>query len=121
MPLLVCPNCDVGMTNVQRSGVEIDICPKCRGVWLDRGELEKLLEPFREAPEPPQAIPFPTGGGGFASPGSPWAQPVPPPQPSQGFWDKHFGESDHHRKHGHDAHHAQPYKSKSRGLLDIFD
>lgn len=118
MPLLVCPNCDVGMTNVQRSGVEIDICPKCRGVWLDRGELEKLLEPFRDAPEPPPAIP---GGGGFASQGSAWAQPAPQAQPPQGFWDKHFGEGDHHRKHGHDEHHAQPYKSKSRGLLDIFD
>jgi Zn-finger nucleic acid-binding protein len=31
------------MQNVSRSGVEIDICPGCRGVWLDRGELEKLL------------------------------------------------------------------------------
>jgi Zn-finger nucleic acid-binding protein len=31
------------MQEVRRHGVEIDICPKCRGVWLDRGELEKLL------------------------------------------------------------------------------
>ena len=36
------------MQNVQRSGVELDICPDCRGVWLDRGELEKLLGAGRE-------------------------------------------------------------------------
>lgn len=36
------------MQNLQRSGVELDICPQCRGVWLDRGELEKLLETGRE-------------------------------------------------------------------------
>lgn len=44
MPLLLCPNCNTSMQNVARSGVELDICPSCRGVWLDRGELEKLLE-----------------------------------------------------------------------------
>ncbi len=44
MPLLVCPNCDEGMREVERRGVRIDVCPRCRGVWLDRGELEKLLE-----------------------------------------------------------------------------
>ena len=47
MPLLICPNCNVGMTQASRAGIEIDICPQCRGVWLDRGELEKLLEPAR--------------------------------------------------------------------------
>lgn len=48
MPLLLCPNCNTSMQNVQRSGVELDICPDCRGVWLDRGELEKLLSAGRE-------------------------------------------------------------------------
>ncbi|MBB1090398.1 zf-TFIIB domain-containing protein [Rhodopseudomonas pseudopalustris] len=43
MPLLLCPNDNGSMQTVQRSGVEFDICPTCRGVWLDRGELEKLL------------------------------------------------------------------------------
>jgi Zn-finger nucleic acid-binding protein len=47
MPLLICPNCQTGMNEVQRSGVQIDICPKCRGVWLDGGELEKLLTQVR--------------------------------------------------------------------------
>jgi Zn-finger nucleic acid-binding protein len=35
------------MQTVQRSGVEFDICPTCRGIWLDRGELEKLLDTAR--------------------------------------------------------------------------
>jgi len=47
MPLLICPNRQTGMNEVQRSGVQIDICPKCRGVWLDGGELEKLLTQVR--------------------------------------------------------------------------
>ena len=36
------------MQNVNRSGVELDMCPSCRGVWLDRGELEKILSAGRE-------------------------------------------------------------------------
>ena len=48
-----CPICDIEMRITEREGVEIDYCPQCRGVWLDRGELEKIiarLEPqqFRE-------------------------------------------------------------------------
>jgi len=38
----VCPSENLVMT--ERQGVEIDYCPKCRGVWLDRGELDKLIE-----------------------------------------------------------------------------
>lgn len=39
-----CPICDVPMKEVERLGVLIDVCPDCKGVWLDRGELNKLLE-----------------------------------------------------------------------------
>ena len=40
-----CPHCiDTILTMAERQGVEIDYCPACRGVWLDRGELDKLLE-----------------------------------------------------------------------------
>ena len=43
-----CPHCpDAVLAMLDRQGVEIDYCPECRGVWLDRGELDKLLE--REA------------------------------------------------------------------------
>ena len=41
---LICPACRVDLVMSERSGVEIDYCPKCRGVWLDRGELDKILE-----------------------------------------------------------------------------
>jgi uncharacterized protein len=39
-----CPNCDETLVMADRNGVEIDYCPKCRGVWLDRGELDKIIE-----------------------------------------------------------------------------
>jgi Zn-finger nucleic acid-binding protein len=61
MPLMLCPNCNASMTAVQRQGVEFDMCPTCRGVWLDRGELEKLIAETRHgAPasaggEPPRS------------------------------------------------------------------
>lgn len=39
-----CPVCNVELKISDRQGVEIDYCPKCRGVWLDRGELDKIIE-----------------------------------------------------------------------------
>ena len=39
-----CPNCDETLVRTERQGVEIDYCPKCRGVWLDKGELDKIIE-----------------------------------------------------------------------------
>ncbi len=40
-----CPNCpDSTLVMTDRQGVEIDYCPACRGIWLDRGELDKLLD-----------------------------------------------------------------------------
>lgn len=39
-----CPNCDVNLLMTDRNGIEIDYCPTCRGVWLDRGELDKIIE-----------------------------------------------------------------------------
>jgi Zn-finger nucleic acid-binding protein len=39
-----CPVCDVALSISSREGVEIDFCPQCRGVWLDRGELDKVIE-----------------------------------------------------------------------------
>ena len=41
---LLCPACRVDLVMSERHGVEIDYCPKCRGVWLDRGELDKILD-----------------------------------------------------------------------------
>ncbi|MDA8407334.1 MAG: zf-TFIIB domain-containing protein [Deltaproteobacteria bacterium] len=41
---MLCPICNVDLLLADRQGIEIDYCPKCRGIWLDRGELEKLIE-----------------------------------------------------------------------------
>ncbi len=39
-----CPVCNVTLLMSEKKGIEIDYCPNCRGIWLDRGELEKLME-----------------------------------------------------------------------------
>lgn len=42
---LKCPRCgEAALVPTERQGIEIDACPSCRGVWLDRGELDKLIE-----------------------------------------------------------------------------
>ncbi len=44
-----CPNCkESKLVLSERKGIEIDYCPECRGIWLDRGELDKILERSRE-------------------------------------------------------------------------
>ncbi len=47
-----CPNCDETLVMTERQGVEIDYCPKCRGVWLDKGELDKILERSQQDIQP---------------------------------------------------------------------
>jgi uncharacterized protein len=54
-----CPVCNIPLTTSERQGIEIDYCPQCRGVWLDRGELDKIIErsasfPQRENRERPE-------------------------------------------------------------------
>ncbi len=44
-----CPICNVALVISDKQGIEIDYCPKCRGIWLDRGELDKIIE--RSTPE----------------------------------------------------------------------
>jgi uncharacterized protein len=80
-----CPQCtDQSLLMSERQGVEIDYCPQCRGVWLDRGELDKLIERSLAI----NAVP--------ASPPAPQAQAYPQPQPyPPGGSYKHHG----HRKH----------------------
>ncbi len=41
---MLCPTCNVDLSLSDKKGIEIDYCPKCRGIWLDRGELEKIIE-----------------------------------------------------------------------------
>ena len=55
-----CPVCAVPLTMSTRQNVEIDYCPQCRGVWLDRGELDKIIERSAVDMAPaPQAAPPP--------------------------------------------------------------
>ena len=46
-----CPSCNTDLLLSERQGIEIDYCPSCRGVWLDRGELDKIIE--RSTPQMP--------------------------------------------------------------------
>ena len=47
-----CPHCIEELKLAERKGIEIDYCPNCRGVWLDRGELDKIIERSIEAYAP---------------------------------------------------------------------
>jgi uncharacterized protein len=59
-----CPVCDVDLSISSREGIEIDFCPQCRGVWLDRGELDKIIE----RAQPAVATPTPAPGRGWDAP-----------------------------------------------------
>lgn len=96
MPLLLCTNDNAAMSTVNRDGVEFDMCPTCRGVWLDRGELEKLIT-SGEAP----GRPAPSAPG--------YQRPAPSEYRSEnpGRYDR---DDDGYRK-----------KKKRRDIFDIFD
>ncbi|RPJ78211.1 MAG: hypothetical protein EHM20_04485 [Alphaproteobacteria bacterium] len=51
----ICKESDLAMT--ERNGIEIDYCPICRGVWLDRGELDKIIEKSQELKQDPTSSP----------------------------------------------------------------
>jgi uncharacterized protein len=99
-----CPVCtDAALVMTDRQGVEIDYCPACRGVWLNRGELDKLMD--RAASSAPEA---------YATQQRPAAQPQAPAQmPPQGHRD--FQDSDAHKYSG-----GYPRRKKS-WLNEIFD
>ena len=94
-----CPTCiDAPLVMAERQGVEIDYCPACRGIWLDRGELDKLLDRALAAATPAQVPPVQTA-----------PPPQSMPQPS-GYRDGRHGYSDHDH-----------YKRKKSWLHEIFD
>ena len=76
----------------ERQGVEIDYCPSCRGVWLDRGELDKIIEKNSVA-----------------------AAPVAPQPRDQGPW------QDQQRHSGHHGYGHKPYKRRKSFLEELFD
>jgi Zn-finger nucleic acid-binding protein len=55
--VMACPVCKTGLALSNRADIEFDYCPTCRGVWLDRGELDKIIERSNAhaAPPPPRA------------------------------------------------------------------
>lgn len=57
-----CPVDGSTLVMADRQGVEIDYCPQCRGVWLDRGELDKIIERSAPAAPAPRAAPQPARG-----------------------------------------------------------
>ena len=57
MGRMKCPTDEVDLVMAERQGIEIDYCPKCRGVWLDRGELDKIIERSVPAAAAPQQAP----------------------------------------------------------------
>ena len=60
-----CPVDNETLVMADRNGVEIDYCPKCRGVWLDRGELDKIIDRAAASPAA-QAAPQPRAPQGYA-------------------------------------------------------
>jgi uncharacterized protein len=87
-----CPVCKVALVMSERSGVEIDYCPQCRGVWLDRGELDKILERSADAPAPAaqQRQPAPPPQQGYANPGYGGGQQYPYQKRKKSFFDELF-------------------------------
>ncbi|GHJ11056.1 hypothetical protein TPA0907_54230 [Micromonospora humidisoli] len=135
---LTCPKCRGDMRQYERSGVVIDQCGECRGIFLDRGELEKLFEAEANwnrqrgagAPGQPGTVPgqqHVQAPGGYPPPPPPPPVPshqpgygaVPPPPPPPGYppqpaYGGHggYGHQQHYGYHGH-------YKRKKhKGFLD---
>jgi uncharacterized protein len=102
-----CPVCRVPLAMSDRSGIEIDYCPQCRGVWLDRGELDKIIE-RSAAPalsEAPAAAPAPPPQQAPQQPAYHQQAPYPP----QGYGNQpHYGQKPY-------------YKKRKSWLEDIFD
>lgn len=91
----------------ERSGIEIDYCPRCRGIWLDRGELDKLLEKATRESEPSPA------------PRRESHSQHDSQRPSD--YDKPRYDTHSHDKHSYDKHkHGSGYRKKSL-LSELFD
>ncbi len=87
-----CPNCSVDLVMSERQGVEIDYCPKCRGVWLDRGEIDKIID---------RSVP---------------AMPAGQPEQQVSPKDRAFANLD-----CDDSHHGYSYKRRKSWLGELFD
>jgi Zn-finger nucleic acid-binding protein len=98
-----CPVCTTqALVMSERQGIEIDYCPQCRGVWLDRGELDKIIE--RSA--------------GAAAP-APVRAAAPPPPPAQQPYVQH--RDTRHLGQQQGDQHGYRKKKKESFLSDLFD
>ena len=95
-----CPTDGTTLVMSERSGIEIDYCPQCRGVWLDRGELDKIIE--RAAGEQP-------GGAWTNPPAQPQSAPAPRYAASGGYQPGPSGQG-HYKK-----------SARSPGCSELFD
>lgn len=126
-----CPVCEnTNLLMSERQGIEIDYCPQCRGVWLDRGELDKIIE--RSGVAAPAAASDGRAAVPATAPVHP-TQAIPQqpiqhqhqqqqqsyPQPTQHYSSQHKHQSSHtYPQHHHGGH----YKKKKEGFLsDLFD
>lgn len=109
-----CPVCNVELKIYVRQSIEVDYCPQCRGVWLDRGELDKIIE--ASLSENPAPLPTPQ---------APALQTAPPVYQQPNYRHKDDDDDDDYRyrqQSGHDPRYDKYGKRKNRGLLgDIFD
>ena len=124
-----CPVCNVELKIYVRQNIEVDYCPQCRGVWLDRGELDKIIEAsLAETPpaanvaappvQPPAQAPAPAQP---QAPYSPQQAPYQPPAYQQPHYKKYDDDDDDYHR-GYQGHHGHHHKRKKRGLLgEIFD
>ena len=116
-----CPSDGTTLLMSERHGIEIDYCPECRGIWLDRGELDKILERAQAEAEA-FAAPAP------AAPQHQAPQPPASPQPS-GYGDRGHDDRDYDRRdRGYDrgrGGYSDPRYRKKKSpfefLGDIFD
>ena len=111
---MLCPHCKIDLKITDRQGIEIDYCPQCRGVWLDRGELDKILERSQGA------VPA-TGGAAYQQPGSGGYQQAPP-----GRWrdDDDDDDDDDRRRNYNQPGYGQPgyqRRRKEGWLSNLFD
>jgi len=58
-PGMKCPGCKLDLVMTERQNIEIDYCPECRGIWLDRGELDKIIERSLQPQNPAAQNPAP--------------------------------------------------------------
>lgn len=98
-----CPLCHVDLKMSERHGVEVDYCPKCRGVWLDRGELDKIIEKATEPMVLPDPDPTPRAQ---AEPPREWREPYPDDRHDEVRYDERK------RRASDDRHDEQRYEDR---------